>query len=595
MERETHTGIVEIIRDRWGVAHIFAEKETDGFFGLGYASAEDRLLQMDLLRRRARGWVAEVFGSEWVDSDRRFRIGGIGRHCAEALENMPQDLRDNLRAYAAGVNAYIEANPEGVQRRFAPLDLAPDPWHPSDCIAAWMGLASMFDLFIDDRTYWTYDDVGSEPVADPVLEELRRFQRLAATLGEEGAFRRRGRIIDDDVAVVPESEMAKNTEVYARLKAMKKTPGFQIRGITPQPLRFSHAWAVSGARSTTGKPILESDPQTPVNNPAIWYEYHLSAGRYDVRGVGAAGAPNLLIGFNRNVAWGATALGAGCTVNFLEKLSVDGNGYLVRGEVRPLDRRLERIDVRDGAAIVQEVATTHHGYVFNSVAKRTHPGEAYVGHYKMIHDKGTSVRAMLEWMRASNWTEFVAAMEHFYSPGTNIVYADVHGDIAYQALAHVPLTKRSRRWILEGWTGEDEVLGRIPLEEMPHMLNPDANVVFSANHLPVGSWYPYDLGLVGGIGQGPRAMRLRQLLAGDRIFSVEDFESVIHRDNVNPAVAALWPVAHQVVKEDGISDELVRGVMEALPDWDLHYDSNDPAYPVAMALSDCVMRRRRCA
>jgi penicillin amidase len=125
------------------------------------------------------------------------------------------------------------------------------------------------------------------------------------------------------------------------------------------------------------------------------------------------------------------------------------------------------------------------------------------------------------------------------------------------------------------------------------MLNPDAHVVFSANHLPVGSWYPYDLGLVGSIGQGPRAMRLRQLLAGDRVFSVEDFEAVIHRDNVNPAVAALWPVAHQVVREDGISDELVLGVVEALQDWDLHYDSNDPAYPTAMALSDCAVQAFR--
>jgi len=584
---------VEIIRDRWGTAHVFAERESDGFFGVGYACAQDRLLQMELLRRRAYGRVAELFGPEWVDSDRKFRIGGIHRYCADAFANLPREMQGYLRAYASGVNAFAEEYPEVVRKRFRPLSIMPEPWTPADCIAAWMGHSERLDLFADDRSFWTYDEVPDNEIDSPYMEELYLFQQLVTEVGLEEAFERRGRIIDDDVAHVPESEMAKFEEVYARLKAKKRTPGYRVRAVTPQPVRFSHAWTVDGTRSITGKPILESDPQSPVNNPPLYYEYHLSAGRYNVRGIGPPGSPAMLIGYNDRVAWGGTALGIGCTVYFLEKLSEDGRGFLFKGKARSFTRRLEVIEVKDGEPVVQEVLTNQHGFVFNSLARRTHVGEAYVSHFKAAQDKGASIRGVLEWMRARNWNEFVAGMEQYYSPGINLVYADGDGNIAYQALAHVPLTKRSRRWTLEGWSGEDEVLGRIPLEEMPHMVNPDSHVVYSANHMPVGAWYPYDLGLAGGAGAGPRAMRLRQLLMGDRVFSVDDFESIIHRDNVNPVVALLLPVARRIVEEDEVTDPTVLRVLDALRSWDMHYDAKHPAYWTAMVLSDMVPKAYR--
>jgi penicillin amidase len=567
-------GKVELIRDRWGVPHAFAEREADGFFAVGWACAEDRLLQMELLRRRATGRLAEVFGAAWVDSDRKFRIGGIARYCAQAFDNLPKDMQDDLRAYAAGVNAWAAANPDRVRRRLAKVgqvdNLSYSPWTPSDCLAAWMGVAEVFDPFISEGAITFYRD----------------FQQLVAEVSEAEALQRRGMVIDDAAAVVPESEMAKDKAVYARLKAMKHTPAYFLRSADREPLHFSHAWAVDGARSTTGKPILESDPQTSVNNPALWYEFHLCAGRYDVRGIGVAGCPAMLIGWNRRVAWGATALGAGCDLTFLDKLSDDGRGYLFRGKTEPFNRRLERIEVKDGPPVIQEVLTNRHGFVFNSLARQNRAGEAYVSYYKMAHDKGSSVRAMLLWMRTANWTDFRAAMEHYYSPGLHIVYADVEGNLGYQTLAHMPLTKRTRRMAIEGWTGENEVAGRIPLAEMPHMFNPDAHFISHANNLPVGSWYPHDLGLAtGGIGDTARSMRLRQLLAGDRKFSVGDFEAVVHRDDVDAVVSALLPAARKVAEEDKVNDPNVARALSALKEWDGHYNAVSPAYSTAMALA----------
>jgi hypothetical protein len=166
-------------------------------------------------------------------------------------------------------------------------------------------------------------------------------------------------------------------------------------------------------------------------------------------------------------------------------------------------------------------------------------------------DDGASARMMLEVLDAGNWTEFRRALEHYYSPGAHLVYADVDGNVGYHTMVHRPLTARSPRRSLEGWTGREEVLGRVPFDELPHLLNPESGYVSHANNLPVGSWYPYDLGLAtGGTGHTSRSLRLQELLKGDRKFSVDDFERVIHRDDVNSIVATLLPIARKVVEED---------------------------------------------
>jgi len=570
--RAAAAGEVELLRDQWGVAHVFASREADGFFGLGFASAQDRLLQADLLRRRARGQLAEVFGEKWVDSDRKFRLAGLAQHCAAALERLPAEMQEDLAAYAAGVNAYMRSDPAGVQRRFAALGVQPAAWTPSDCLAAWHGFAEVFDHLYDESVVQFYNE----------------FSDLVRTVGEAEASARRGMVVDDQAAIVSEAEFARDKESYARLKARPRSPGFAPRSATNQAVRLSHAWAVDGTRSTTGKPLLESDPQTSVNLPAIWYEFHLAAGRYDVRGVGVAGCPAMLVGWNRRVAWGATALGAGGTVTFLERLATNGTspGYVLRGQTQAFTRRLERIAVKDGPPVIQEILTNPHGFVFNSLARQTRAGEGLVSYFKQAQDQATSVRGMLEWMRAADWTEFRAAMRHYYSPGLHLVYADTAGNIAYQTGVQVPLTRRSPRLALEGWTGEDEVRGTVPLEDLPHLFNPEAHVISHANNLPVGAWYPYDLGLsTGGIGDTTRSMRLRQILEGQRKFSVDDFEALVHRDDVNAAVAALWPAARRVAEEDAPNDPALTRLLDGLKDWDLHFRSTEDSYPHAMALA----------
>lgn len=561
-------GEVELIRDRWGIPHAFASNEADAFFGIGHAAAEDRLLQMDLFRRRATGRLAEVFGEKFLDSDRKFRAAGMERHCREAASGMPADIRAYLTGYAAGVNAWVAANPDKAVRRLAPLGTPFEPWTEADCVCAWMAVAENFDRLFDEGAARMYDE----------------FRQLAAEVGEAEALRRRGMMIDDEAAVVPESEMARNEAVYGQLKATPPQPGFWRRSLPDEMLQFSHAWAVAGSRTTTGKPLLESDPQTPVSNPPLWYEFHVSGGRFDVRGIGVAGSPAMLIGFNRFIAWGASALGAGSGVTFIEKLTPQGDGYMDRGVAAKFERNLETIHVKGAEPVTQEVLRTRHGFVFNSLVKNPPAGEAWVSHFKPIEDKVSSILGLLNMMGSGDWHQFREAMEWYYSPGLHVVYADVHGRIAYQTLVHVPKTKRTPRMALEGWTGEDEVMGRIPLEEMPNMADPAADFVSHANNLPVGSWYPYDLGIAtGGIGHTARSLRLLELLAGRQLFSVESFEAAVHRDDVHASVAAMYPVARRLA--EGVTERDVAALLDALKNWDLRFRADQASYPAASALA----------
>jgi penicillin amidase len=567
----------EILRDPWGVPHVFAESAEDGFFGLGYATAEDRRLQMELVRRKGAGRLAEVFGTDWVASDRESRIASYTAWSREALAKLPAEMQSWLGSYAAGVNAWTSANPETVARRFQPLGVAPEPWTPADCLLAARAVLSL----------------GS-PFNDQAITQYHRFQELAAQVGEAAAGKQFYMAVEDAAAIVSEAEMAKDAEPYQRLKDRPRMSGYLLQGTPAEGPKMSHAWAVGGARSKTGKPLLESDPQLPLNTPPFFYEFHLVAGPIDARGLGVPGCPGLFIGFNRHIAWGGSALGTGSQVVFLEKLTDNGQHYLFGGKAEPFTRRLERIRVKDGPDVVQEVLGTRHGVVFNSLSQTNRPGEAHVLYDPQTMQCGTTVRAMLAFMTASNWTEFRAAMEHYYDPGLHIVYADDQNNVGYHTLVHRPLTVRTPRMAQEGWTGQQEITGRIPSDEMPHLFNPDQGFISHANNMPIGTWYPHDLGLgTGGNGHTGRSWRLQQLLTGTHKYGVEDFEALVHRDPLNPLLLALLPIAIKVADEDQVEDAAVKRLIGAVRGWDLRAETL-AKFPALAALRNVLTPYRGC-
>ena len=220
---------VEVLRDPWGVPHIFASTEEAGFFGLGYASAEDRRLQMELVRRKGAGRLAEVFGPEWVQSDRESRIAGYSAWSGEALTKLPAEMQSWLSAYAAGVNAWTSAHGEVVARRFQPLGVDPELWTPADCLLAARAVLSL-----------------SSPFSDQSVSQYHRFQELVAQGGEAAAENEFHMAVEDAAAIVSETEMAKDAEAYQRLKNRPRMTGFLLQGTPTDGPKMSHAWAVGG-------------------------------------------------------------------------------------------------------------------------------------------------------------------------------------------------------------------------------------------------------------------------------------------------------------------------------------------------------------
>ncbi|MDD3461560.1 MAG: penicillin acylase family protein, partial [Mesotoga sp.] len=244
---------IEIIRDYWGVAHVYADTDSELFFGAGYATAEDRMFQMELSRRKVSGKLSEIYGKDWLESDKLMRTLGLYKHAQEIANHLDGETKSILEAYAEGVNYYLETNLDNLNPVFDEIGIVPDPWTVADSIAVWMRLSERFDRS------WQNE-----------VTALRNYeQRLRSGVTQDPI------VIDNSAAIVTESDFLRtDPDAYRRL--MEERPGESSERFEWDSLKASHAWTVSGSKTLTGSPLLESDPQIAVTLPSLWYEIHLS-------------------------------------------------------------------------------------------------------------------------------------------------------------------------------------------------------------------------------------------------------------------------------------------------------------------------------
>ncbi len=501
---------IEIVRDTWGVPHVFAATEADAFYGLGWCQAADRGFQMQLKLRVMQGRVAELLGDGQrlgrrdtiLDHDRQMRVLGWAERAEEAVALLPEDERALLDAYCAGVNAWFagRALPETWQA----VGLEPQPWTPARCLLAWWHMARFFG---PDGTR----DLNAERALARGIA-VRTFQ-------------------EDSVAVVGRDDV---TDAWLeRVEALLTRP---VPADTGEGPRFSHAWALSAARSADGAAVLVSDPRTPVSDPPLFHEFHLSAGALDVRGIGTPGCPLVLIGFNRHVAWGATALGADQADLFRLRTAEDRPGqYFYDGAWRDFAVRAETLVVKGRPGLPLEVLETVHGPVMTPYVFATPEDGAFALRRVPLDGGGPpTFSAGLGMMRATDADSFLAALRRWRFPSMNCVFADAAG-IGYSVAGALPIRNgpRGGRIPLDGsvpggWRGF------IPGELLPFARDPERGVLFSANHRPVAGFYrPYIGHMTGSQGETSRSWRLRELLAGDAVLDLEQVLA-IQRDTVNP-------------------------------------------------------------
>ena len=484
---------VEIQRDACGVPHIFAETEPDLFVGYGYAMAQDRLFQMDYLRRQALGRLSEVLGPEAYDDDLLARTVGLHRIAEEETARLPGETAARYEAFSAGVNAFIEACQDTPPVEFDLLDYRPEPWRPLDSIA----LLGEFRWYLTGR----FPVIAVPELAKRALGEGALYQ---AFLTAEA--------IDETILHPGEYASDGNGGGERPMGGVDDGTG-------------SNNWVLGPRRSASGAAMVASDPHIAFGAPNCWYQAHLVGGRYNVAGAGYAGAPGILIGRNLRVVWGITNNISSQRDLYRERTDAAHPGtFLYDGQWEPARERVEAIKVRGEGVREAVVRSSRNGPIVDEIlpdfARGTGPVSLrWVGALPCRWP--TSV---LEKNAAESCDEFEDALRGWASPTLSMVFGDVDGGFGYRGTGQVPIRAREERGYRRGWDPADGWQGMIPFEGMPSVREPERGWVATANNLPAAAGFPYPLANMSPTGY--RARRIRQMIESRKVHSREHMASM---------------------------------------------------------------------
>jgi penicillin amidase len=501
---------VEVYRDEWGVAHIYAQNEPDLFFAQGYVHAQERFWQMEFWRHLGQGRLSEIVGEPTVELDTFIRTIGWNRlaersrdyYAAEAPEAMAV-----MEAYAAGVNAYLGEQGDAFSINQTILGMVNEPWE----IEPWEPL---------DTISWGM--VMAYQLSHNWEEELDRVN-LIRDLGEAQALNLLPPYpYDTRPVIAPTDELISDLE-GAEEATLPLPAGIDwtrldtnIVGVPPGDLAFgagpfigSNNWVVSGEHTESGQPLLANDPHLGVQMPSIWYEIGLHTPDWAVTGFSFAGTPGVIIGHNDHIAWGVTTSRPDVQDLYIERINPNNpRQYEVMGAWEEMEVIEEVIHVNGGEDITLEVLATRHGPIINDVVDGARDVLALRW---AAAEPATILQAVIQLNRAENWDEFREALRYWDMPSQNFVYADVEGNIGYQMPGRVPVRRNGDGLVpVPGWTDEYEWEGWLPHTALPAVLNPERGFIVTANNAVTDEAYPYYLAR--DYADGDRAGRIETLL-----------------------------------------------------------------------------------
>ncbi len=505
---------VIVTRDAHGVPTLDAKTLEDLFYAQGYVTAQDRLWQMDVMRRFAAGEMSEILGPALLEHDREQRIIGLremARKSASALS--PRD-RSYFEAYSRGVTAFLASHPH-LPLEFRLIGYKPSPWTVEDCLLLGARL-------VQDLNHGTYKSalarekilarLGPELTADLYVNTSWRDRPPSARnrqLLEDARPGPSGGSDDDD-----ETDSGADSNVV-RLGP----PSSSLPSARPALVPGSNNWVISGQHTVTGKPMLSNDMHLGHQMPNLWYEAHLRAGDYDVVGVTLPGLPFVIVGHNRRVAWGFTNVGPTVEDLYIENFN-DRGQYQTPAGWQPPQHRAEIIRVKGQPDVSLDVVSTRHGPLITSlIPNETRQVALRWTAFDSVHDPFFDIDS------AQNWDEFRSALASWDSPSQNTVYADVDGHIGYHATGHIPLrTAGDGSLPVSGADDQHEWNGYIPFDKLPSVFDPPAGVLATANSRIAPDNYPYNISTEW---DPPwRTDRIYQVLESGRKFSAADMLSL---------------------------------------------------------------------
>ncbi len=526
--------LVEIKRDSAGVPHIFGRSTDDLFFGLGFAMAEDRLWQVDRLRRRALGRQAEILGPEYVPSDIAHLTVGIDRHALADAAAMDEATRAIVTAFAAGINRCLEATPLPIE--FEILDYAPEPFTLRDIVAIGRGI------------WWSLngriDRIAAAECARFLPDEALRTRYLTPEASEN--------------LVLPWLGISTGL--------LPPTGTDDATG--------SNNWALTPRRTGTGYPILCGDPHQPFWVPSSWYEFALHGPEDDAAGAGHPGLPGMWWGGNGTIAWGITNNAASTRDLYREEVDPNDPARYRDGTIwRTFDERTATIPVRGGSPRTFVIRSTVRGPVVNalvpSLAEEPEPPLSlrWVGAEHL-----DDIRAMIALSRAKDWPSFRAALGDWAIAVFNFVYADRSGNVGYQMAGRVPVRGRITYGYRDANEAADQWGGYIPFDSLPRAFNPERGYVASANQRIVPADFRHPI--YGAYSQGHRGVRIDEQFAGDEVMN-RDANIRFQNDIKSSRAARMCP--HILRRLSASEDPDVAILRTTLAGWDYRYDLASPA------------------
>jgi len=539
-------GPVSVRRDRWGVPHVEAASAADLWFAEGFCHGQDRLWQMDFYRRAISGRVSEFAGAEGLAVDRLMRTLGMRRTAEREAATIDPRLRGLLERFCEGVNA-AAASARALPFEMQLLRFDFEPWSPVDILG--LGKLLAFGL----STNWE--------------KELLRAD-MTRELGPELAARLDPGYPADNPVVTQEPWSGDGLGLAEQIDAVRRSIGMAAEA------SGSNNWAVSGAHSATGSPLIAGDPHLPPSMPGIWYQVGLTLGDRFVRGASLPGMPGVYMGQNNDVCWTFTNVMADVQDLFVER--VDGDRYLFEGEWRPLEVVREEIAVKGrDAPEVLDVRLTHHGPIVNEALGAD--GAEPLALRWITLDQPTAFPGMFELHEIGSGPELVAKLEGHSSPASNLIWADRHGSIGYKLIGRLPLRKGGCPDLPKpGWDGEYEWEGAIPYAELPEATDPESGFLVTANNRIVGDDYPHHI--TSDWLDGFRARRIEELLRCSDEHDIEGFEAM-QSDNLSiPGIEAARRLGRLVPR-----GQRELSAVERLRSWDGRLDPDSIAGTIYQA------------
>lgn len=526
------TSKVTVIRDNAGIPHIVAGDAKSAYFALGYTMAQDRIFQMELQRRIGKGELTEIFGEKLIPTDQFLKsllLKKTAEEYANQKEHIYPEAWNQLDWFLEGVNHFLSE--DNLPIEYTILGMKPKPFDRVDAISFLFYMGFSFAEGIKSDSLYTIMESELKGRSASELFPRYDFETNATILETQPGVQRLAKAKDFFLEKQRKEISSLNRSKIQDVTNLKQLVSFVGQLQLPiEPLEGSNSWLVGPSRSESGGAVLANDPHIALSNPGAWYEAYIEYPGYENYGYFLSIIPFPLIAHNREKAWGLTMLEQDDVNLYLE--TIDGSKFKSGTSWKDLTYYRDPIRRKDGTEIPFEVGITNHGPLITEHIKgfKGRPVSLYWAHH---HLQNPLLDVLFQMGKSKSFTELDSASSMIGAPGLNFSYADKNGNIAYYAVGRFPILKSGNsRKILEGSTGENDVIGYVPAKNNPKIINPKNGIIVTANNQvtnktlpglgkPEGNWQPPD-----------RFQRLVGILETKEKWSLEEL-AAIQNDTVS--------------------------------------------------------------